>query len=97
MLLRRYIYHFLVTLIILTSLFSCSAEQESPLRVGTNIWPGYEPFYLARDLGYYIEEKPSQLYQSAQSLLKLMLEEKLINHSVKTDDLFDPQWLPEHL
>ena len=24
-----------------------------PLRVGTNVWPGYEPLYLARDLGYY--------------------------------------------
>lgn len=23
------------------------------MRVGTNVWPGYEPLYLARDLGYY--------------------------------------------
>lgn len=24
-----------------------------PIRVGTNIWPGYEPLYLAQSLGYY--------------------------------------------
>ncbi len=27
-------------------------SSEPPLRLGTNLWPGYEPFYLARDLGY---------------------------------------------
>ena len=32
---------------------SCSLEPEEPFRVGTNSWPGYEPLYLARDLGQY--------------------------------------------
>ncbi len=41
---------------------SCSSEQESHLRLGTNIWPGYEPFYLARDLGYY-DGKPIHLVE----------------------------------
>lgn len=53
---------FLITLILLAGLFSCSSEQQSPLRVGTNIWPGYEPFYLARELGYY-EQKPIHLVE----------------------------------
>ncbi len=30
---------------------SCQAVPDAPLRVGTNVWPGYEPLYLARDLG----------------------------------------------
>lgn len=30
----------------------CSRQEPSPLRVGTNIWPGYEPLYVARHLGY---------------------------------------------
>ncbi|HAZ49627.1 MAG TPA: nitrate ABC transporter [Cyanobacteria bacterium UBA11369] len=36
-------------------LFALSCVQESPplLRVGTNVWPGYETLYLARSLGYY--------------------------------------------
>lgn len=32
---------------------SCVPTPLQPLRIGTNIWPGYEPLYLARDLGYY--------------------------------------------
>ena len=31
----------------------CVPEPEPPLRIGTNIWPGYEPLYLARDLAYF--------------------------------------------
>ncbi len=31
----------------------CVEEAEPPLRVGTNLWPGYESLYLARDLGYF--------------------------------------------
>ncbi len=34
-------------------LCSCVRMPEEPLRVGTNVWPGYECLYLARDLGYY--------------------------------------------
>lgn len=31
----------------------CGPHYEKPLMVGTNLWTGYEPLYLARDLGYY--------------------------------------------
>ena len=34
-------------------LTGCSAEGDRPLRVGTNVWPGYETLYLARALGEY--------------------------------------------
>ncbi len=30
-----------------------AGRPASPLRVGTNVWPGYEPLYLARSLGYF--------------------------------------------
>lgn len=33
-------------------LSSCSEKDDEPMRLGTNVWPGYEPLYLARDLGY---------------------------------------------
>jgi NitT/TauT family transport system substrate-binding protein len=35
-----------------TILVSCT-KAEPPLRVGANVWPGYETLYLARSLGYY--------------------------------------------
>ena len=34
-------------------LAGCGPRYEPPLMVGTNIWAGCEPLYLARDLGYY--------------------------------------------
>ena len=35
------------------SLAGCLAREEPPLRVATNMWPGYESLYLARSLGYF--------------------------------------------
>ena len=41
---------------------ACSPEPEAPLRIGTNIWPGYEPLYLARSLGHY-DDSPIHLIE----------------------------------
>jgi len=38
-------------------LISCGKTPEEPLRLGSSPWPGYEPLYLARDLGYLDETK----------------------------------------
>jgi NitT/TauT family transport system substrate-binding protein len=48
----------------------CDSEREPPLRIGTNVWPGYEPLYLARDLGHY-NETPVNLieFTSASSVI----------------------------
>ncbi len=43
------------SLVCLLLISSCSMERETPLRIGTNVWPGYEPLYLARSLGYFDE------------------------------------------
>jgi len=43
----------LPSILLLLLLTGCGGEQAMPLRVGTNAWAGYEPFYLARDLDYY--------------------------------------------
>lgn len=34
----------------------CSPSVNEPVRVGSNIWPGYESLYLARSLGLYPEQ-----------------------------------------
>ena len=43
----------------------------SPLKIGTIIWPGYEPLFLARSLGYY-ENTPIRLieYRSATQIIR---------------------------
>ena len=44
----------LATVLLLEFVFvSCAKEPPSPLRLGIVVWPSYESFYLARDLGYY--------------------------------------------
>lgn len=37
------------------ALTNCVTQPTSPLRIGANLWTGYETLYLARDLGYYDE------------------------------------------
>ncbi|MEK0183276.1 ABC transporter substrate-binding protein [Microcoleus anatoxicus] len=36
-----------------TAILASCTKAEPPLRVGANVWPGYETLYLARSLGYY--------------------------------------------
>lgn len=31
---------------------SCSQNDSEPLKIGTAVWPGYEPFYLGREKGF---------------------------------------------
>ncbi len=35
---------------------SCSPKTNTSIRLGVNVWPGYEYLFLARKLGYYEEE-----------------------------------------
>ena len=48
-----------IALVLLSSLVlnACDEAPVEPLRLGSSPWPGYEPLYLARDLGYLDEEK----------------------------------------
>lgn len=42
-------------LLLVALLTGCGQPPVQPLRVASNVWPGYEPLYLARSLGYYPE------------------------------------------
>ena len=41
-----------VVLLLMSMLVSCSKAPSEPLRIASSPWPGYEPLYLARDIGY---------------------------------------------
>lgn len=45
------IYRFFLPFVLVLSMTGCGTS-EPPLRIGTNVWPGYEPLYLARERGY---------------------------------------------
>lgn len=48
-----------VIVIFISSLFlqSCHEAPKEPLRIASSPWPGYEPLYLGKSLGYFDEEK----------------------------------------
>lgn len=52
---RRLRALFLLLPILVTA--GCLSPPLSPIKLGTNLWPGYEPLYLAREQGYLSEEK----------------------------------------
>ena len=39
---------------LLLALVGCAREPETALRIGTNVWIGSEPLYLARELGQVV-------------------------------------------
>ena len=43
----------LLMIIGMLMLVGCEEQVDLPTRVGTNVWPGYEPLYLADHLGYF--------------------------------------------
>src|SRR5687768_8198121 len=47
------------TILVLAGLLfgGCIEHDQTPLRVGTAVWPGSEPLFLARDLGYFDSAK----------------------------------------
>jgi NitT/TauT family transport system substrate-binding protein len=45
----------IISLVLL--ILGCSEPPQEPLRIASSPWPGYEPLYLARDLGYLDENK----------------------------------------
>ncbi len=51
--LRVYNARYLLMVVLLLVSGGCSRSLDEPLRVGSNIWPGYESLYLARSLGLY--------------------------------------------
>ncbi|AFY37205.1 ABC-type nitrate/sulfonate/bicarbonate transporter protein [[Leptolyngbya] sp. PCC 7376] len=50
----------LIGLFFSLTLSNCTQPAAQPLRIGANLWPGYETLYLARELGYY-GDKPIHL------------------------------------
>lgn len=50
--LKRRLQTLFLLLIPLLVTAGCLSPPSSPIKLGTNLWPGYEPLYLARERGY---------------------------------------------
>ena len=56
MMIKRRIFIYLSLGILAIAVTGCPQKPSSPLRIGTNLWPGYETLHLAQNLGYYDQE-----------------------------------------
>lgn len=61
-------------LFLILFLFSCQPKPQSTLRIATNVWPGYEPIYLARSL---------HLYDSQTIRLVEMKSASQVSHAIR--------------
>jgi NitT/TauT family transport system substrate-binding protein len=59
-----------LSLFLLSLLSACDSSHEPPLRIASSPWPGYEPLYLAQEIGYLPEAK-AQLFELPSSDITL--------------------------
>jgi NitT/TauT family transport system substrate-binding protein len=74
---------------LLVVLAGCMREPEPALRIGTNVWIGSEPLYLARELGRF-DPAAVQLveYPSASEVLRAYRNEAIDGMVISLDELF---------
>ncbi len=74
---------------ILVALCGCSRGPEAALRIGTNVWIGSEPLYLARELGR-LDPATVQLveYPSASEVLRAFRNNAIDGMVISLDELF---------
>ncbi len=72
------------------ALGGCMRESESSLRIGTNVWIGSEPLYLARELGR-LDPGTVQLveYPSASEVLRAFRNQAIDGMVISLDELFE--------
>jgi len=73
----------------IASIAGCVRLPEPVLRIGTNVWIGSEPLYLARDLGR-LDPGTVQLveYPSASEVLRAFRNEAIDGMVISLDELF---------
>lgn len=79
------------------AVLACTATDGPPLRLGTNVWPGYEPLYLGRDLGYLDRQMVTLVeYLSASEVLRAFRNESLEAAALTLDEvlLLEQQHFP---
>ena len=85
---RRYLC-LLACLALLIPLGGCMRQPETALRIGTNVWIGSEPLYLARELGR-LDPAVVQLveYPSASEVLRAFRNQAIDGMVISLDELF---------
>jgi len=82
---KRIISFFLVLIVVMIS--ACSKEINHPMRLGTNLWIGYEPLYLAHQQGYLNTESITLVeYLSASEVIRAFRNQSLEAAALTLDE-----------
>jgi len=74
-------------LLLIILLSACSTDKADPMRVGTNLWPGYEPLYLAEELNYMTKDKVRLVeYPSASDVIRAFRNQSLEAAALTLDE-----------
>jgi NitT/TauT family transport system substrate-binding protein len=75
--------------LVLLAVSGCMRQPEAALRIGTNVWIGSEPLYLARELGR-LDAAAVQLveYPSASEVLRAYRNQAIDGMVISLDELF---------
>jgi len=86
----RHRLYFIACIALSLALGGCMRESESSLRIGTNVWIGSEPLYLARELGR-LDPATVQLveYPSASEVLRAFRNQAIDGMVISLDELFE--------
>jgi NitT/TauT family transport system substrate-binding protein len=67
---------------------ACSESPEAPLRLGTNVWPGYEPLYLGQQLNLIDREAIRLIeYPSASEVIRAFRNRALDAAALTLDEV----------
>ena len=72
----------------LSLLTGCPAPAQAPLRIGTNTWLGYDPLYLAKDLGFFPGDSVQPIrFASSSASIQALSERKLEAVALTLDEV----------
>lgn len=73
--------------VFLLACWGASAVIGEPFRMGTNVWPGYEPLYLARFLGHLSEKEVKLVeFRSATQVMNALRTEAIEAGAITLDE-----------
>ena len=86
----RRLLQLLGCLLLVLPLLGCMRESEPALRIGTNVWIGSEPLYLARELGRFDPRQVELVeYPSASEVLRAFRNQAIDGMVISLDELFE--------
>ena len=79
---------YLLIILLGLTLWGCSQPEQQKLRLGTNIWPGYEPLYLAWEIDSLPSNKIRLVeYSSASEVIRAFRNKTLEMASLTLDEV----------